>query len=107
MVTSGEIPAAVFFYDSGDLRGRGVDQLCFLDEQGVLALDPQRGGLLRVLEFPSIYHGEPAQGPAYSDFVRDADGDGADDSLDEKIYRAVKDQAASVGLSYEADSAKY
>ena len=32
---------------------------------------------------------------------------GADDSLDEKIYRAVKDQAASVGLSYDSDSAKY
>ncbi len=32
---------------------------------------------------------------------------GAGDSLDEKIYRAVKDQAASVGLSYEAESATY
>jgi hypothetical protein len=32
---------------------------------------------------------------------------GAGDSLDEKIYRAVKDQAASVGLTYEDDSAKY
>jgi Mg-chelatase subunit ChlD len=32
---------------------------------------------------------------------------GADDSLDEKIYRAVKDQAASVGLTYDSDSAKY
>ncbi len=32
---------------------------------------------------------------------------GADDSLDEKIYRSVKDQAASVGLTYESDSAKY
>ena len=32
---------------------------------------------------------------------------GADDSLDEKIYRAVKDQAASVGITYESDSAKY
>ncbi len=32
---------------------------------------------------------------------------GAEDSLDEKIYRAVKDQAASVGLSYEAESATY
>ena len=36
----------------------------------------------------------------------DAEG-GADDSLDEKIYRAVKDQAASVGITYEADSARY
>lgn len=32
---------------------------------------------------------------------------GADDSLDEKIYRAVKEQASSVGLSYDSDSAKY
>ena len=32
---------------------------------------------------------------------------GADDSLDEKIYRAVKDQAASVGLSYDGETAKY
>jgi len=32
---------------------------------------------------------------------------GAEDSLDEKIYRAVKSQAASVGLSYDSDSAKY
>ena len=32
---------------------------------------------------------------------------GAEDSLDEKIYRAVKDQAASIGLTYESDSAKY
>ena len=32
---------------------------------------------------------------------------GADDSLDEKIYRAVKGQAASVGLSYDSDTAKY
>ena len=32
---------------------------------------------------------------------------GADDSLDEKIYRAVRDQAASIGLSYDGESAKY
>jgi ElaB/YqjD/DUF883 family membrane-anchored ribosome-binding protein len=32
---------------------------------------------------------------------------GAADSLDEKIYRAVKDQAASVGLTYDSDSASY
>ena len=32
---------------------------------------------------------------------------GAGDSLDEKIYRAVKDQAAEVGLSYDDDSARY
>jgi len=34
-------------------------------------------------------------------------GGGAGDSLDEKIYRAVKDQAASVGLTYDSDSARY
>ncbi len=32
---------------------------------------------------------------------------GADDSLDEKIYRAVKNQAASIGLTYDSDSASY
>jgi Mg-chelatase subunit ChlD len=32
---------------------------------------------------------------------------GADDSLDEKIYGAVRDQAASVGLTYDSDSASY
>jgi uncharacterized protein YegL len=32
---------------------------------------------------------------------------GADDSLDEKIYRAVKDQAAAKGLTYDKDSASY
>ncbi len=32
---------------------------------------------------------------------------GADESLDEKIYRSVKEQAASVGLSYDSDSASY
>jgi len=36
----------------------------------------------------------------------DAEG-GAEDSLDEKIYRAVKGQAASVGITYEDDNAKY
>jgi hypothetical protein len=44
-----------------------------------------------------------------SDFIKEkiaAEG-GADDSLDEKIYRAVKDQAASVGLTYDSDSASY
>ena len=44
-----------------------------------------------------------------SSFIKekvDAAG-GAEDSLDEKIYRAVKDQAASIGLTYESDSAKY
>ena len=43
------------------------------------------------------------------DYIRkklDAAG-GADDSIDEKIYEAVKSQAAKIGLSYEADSASY
>jgi len=44
-----------------------------------------------------------------NDFIKEkiaAEG-GADDSLDEKIYRAVKDQAASIGLTYDSDSASY
>jgi hypothetical protein len=44
-----------------------------------------------------------------SNFIKEkvaAEG-GADDSLDEKIYSAVKDQAAAVGLTYESDSASY
>ncbi len=44
-----------------------------------------------------------------NDYIREkveADG-GAADSLDEQIYRAVKKQAASVGLDYDDDSAKY
>ena len=32
---------------------------------------------------------------------------GAEDSLDEQIYRAVRSQAAEVGLSYDSDRAKY
>ncbi len=32
---------------------------------------------------------------------------GAEESLDEKIYRAVRDQAAGAGLSYDSDSARY
>ena len=32
---------------------------------------------------------------------------GAEDSLDEKIYRAVKEQAGRVGLTYEADAPAY
>ena len=44
-----------------------------------------------------------------SNFIKekvDAEG-GADDSLDEKIYRAVKDQAAGIGLTYDSESASY
>jgi hypothetical protein len=32
---------------------------------------------------------------------------GAKDSLDEKIYSAVREQSASKGLRYESDSATY
>ena len=44
-----------------------------------------------------------------SQFIKEkieAEG-GADDSLDEKIYRAVKEQTAKIGLTYESDSASY
>ena len=44
-----------------------------------------------------------------SDFIKEkieAEG-GAEDSLDEKIYSAVKEQAAEIGLTYESDSASY
>lgn len=44
-----------------------------------------------------------------NDYIREkveAEGD-ADDSLDEKIYRAVRSQAAGAGLHYESDSARY
>ena len=36
----------------------------------------------------------------------DAEG-GADDSLDEQIYRAVREQAAGAGLRYDRDTARY
>jgi hypothetical protein len=32
---------------------------------------------------------------------------GASDSLDDKVYRTVREQAAAVGLSYEADAPAY
>ena len=32
---------------------------------------------------------------------------GAEDSLDDKVYRAVREQAAAVGLSYETDAPAY
>ena len=44
-----------------------------------------------------------------SDFIKEkieAEG-GAEDSLDEKIYSAVKEQAAEIGLTYDSDSASY
>lgn len=44
-----------------------------------------------------------------SDFLKEKveEAGGAGDSLDDKIYRAVKSQAASVGLRYESDTAEY
>lgn len=46
---------------------------------------------------------------ARSDYLREkvAETGGAKDSLDEKIYSAVRDQAAKSGLSYKAESAEY
>ena len=44
-----------------------------------------------------------------SNFIKEkveAEG-GAEDSLDEKIYRAVKGQAAAIGLTYSSESAAY
>jgi len=81
VVATGAIPASVFFYDTGDLLGRGYDALYFLDPRGVAEPDVARGALLHVAELPSLYHGETAQGPAFADFVRDVDGDDRDDIL--------------------------
>lgn len=81
IVATGAIPEGTFFYDTGDPQGRGADQVCLLSERGVSALDPASGVLADVVEVGSLYHGVPAQGPAYSDFVRDVDGDEADDVL--------------------------
>ena len=44
-----------------------------------------------------------------NDFIKEklkAEG-GAEDSLDEKIYSAIRDQAGAAGLTYESDSASY
>lgn len=81
VVATGEIPAEVFFYDTGDLMGRGTDTLYFLDQRGVAELDIMRGTSRNVAEIHSLYNGTTAQGPAVSDFVRDVDGDGVDDIL--------------------------
>jgi hypothetical protein len=81
VVTSGVIPESAFFYDAGDPQGHGVDQVCFLDERGVSALDPISGEVSRVIDVASVYHGRSWLGPIYSDFVRDVDDDGADDML--------------------------
>lgn len=81
IVLSGAVPDTVFFYTAGDLLGDGSDELCFLGRRGISALDPATGQLSDVLSFDSIYHGRLTQGPGKSDFVRDIDGDGADDIL--------------------------
>jgi hypothetical protein len=81
VVASGSVPEEVFFYDTGDLLGRGSDQVCFLDERGVSTLDPGSGDAGRFGSFDSIYHGRSWLGPAPSDFARDVDGDGQDDVL--------------------------
>jgi hypothetical protein len=81
IIASGIIPSQAFFYDAGDPQGLGHDQLCILDESGVSALDPASGRFQRVADFASVYHGKPSLGPARSDFVRDVDGDAADDIL--------------------------
>ena len=54
IISAGTIPDTVFFYDVGDPVGRRVDQLCFLDAPGVLALDPMSGTLERIAEFTSL-----------------------------------------------------
>ena len=81
VLTSGVIPEAAFFYDTGDPQDHGVDQVCFFDERGVSALDPVSGALDRVTDVASVYHGRSWLGPTYSDFVRDVDGDDTDDIL--------------------------
>jgi hypothetical protein len=81
VVLAGDVPATAFFYDAGDPRGRGADDVCFFDEGGVTVLDVVGGDVTRVLRVDSVYHGRPSRGPARSDFVRDLDGDGADDIL--------------------------
>lgn len=81
IVASGRVPDEVFFYDAGDLQGRGSDQVCFFDERGVSTVDPSGGGPERFGAFESLYHGRSWLGPAASDFARDVDGDGRDDVL--------------------------
>ncbi|UCC14918.1 MAG: VCBS repeat-containing protein [Gammaproteobacteria bacterium] len=81
IVASGIVPSQAFFYDAGDPQGLGADRVCFLDESGVSTLDPASGELSRVVDVASVYHGSPSLGPARSDFVRDVDGDEADDIL--------------------------
>ena len=43
---------------------------------------------------------------AYIEGRLEAEG-GADDSLDEQIYRTIRGQAAEIGLSYDRENAKY
>jgi hypothetical protein len=81
VVATGEVPASTFFYDAGDSLGQGTDQVCFFDERGLSAVDPQSVEPVRVIEVASIYHGRPLGGPTRFDLVRDLDGDGSDELL--------------------------
>jgi len=81
LVASGAFPESAFFYDAGDPANLGADQICYLDERGVVVIDPSSGTADRIIDVESIYHGRPWRGPARSDFVRDVDGDGIDDVL--------------------------
>jgi hypothetical protein len=78
IVATGEFPESAIFYDTGDIQGLGIDQLCFLSEDGVSALDLASGTISDIVEIDSIFHGDPAQGPAYLDFVRDINDDGSE-----------------------------
>ena len=81
VVSTGGIPQGVFFYDTGDPQGLGTDRVCFFTERGVSIVDPASGEVREIFEVDSLYHGQPAQGPVRSDFVRDIDGDEADDII--------------------------
>ncbi len=81
VVTGGVIPETAFFYDTGDLAGQSHDRLCFLDEAGVACVGEQPERIERIARFSSLYHGDAVQGPTFSDFIRDVDGDGHDDIL--------------------------
>jgi hypothetical protein len=81
VVATGPVPASTFFYDAGDSLGKGTDQVCFFDEQGLSAIDPQDGEPVRVIKVESIYHGRPLGGPTSFDLVRDMNGDGSDELL--------------------------
>ncbi|MGI9264805.1 MAG: FG-GAP-like repeat-containing protein, partial [Gammaproteobacteria bacterium] len=78
IVATGEFPESAIYYDTGDVQGLGIDQLCFLSADGLSALDLASGAINDIAEIDSIYHGDPVQGPAYLDFVRDINDDGSE-----------------------------